>query len=52
MTQTDYDAKLSRIRELEYALMNIDELVGFEAESKSLQNELDRLSRQVTDIEP
>ena len=52
MTKTDYEAKLSRILELEYALMNIDELKGFEAEAAVLQKEIADLSRQVADIEP
>lgn len=52
MTRTVYEQTLSRIRELEYQLMNIDELEGYEAETAALRTEMDRLTRQVADIEP
>ena len=52
MTTTQYHAVLSRIRELEYQLFNIDELEGFEVEAAALQTELNKLSALIADIEP
>jgi len=43
---------LTRIRELEYQLMNIDELEGFEDEAAGLRSEIRRLSETIRDIEP
>jgi len=52
MTATQYHAIQSRILELEYQLMNIDELEGFEAEAAALQAEINRLGELVADIKP